>query len=205
MSITFTEYQLEALRTIKPHASKTEAIADWTMGLLGEVAEVQEALLVKNWDEQALMELAKEGGDVLWYLTALMDELKLSMIHEDSFAELDSVRLAVNNPFANLLITAGKISELMKHYTMHKEVIDFDTVRHLAWDVLVYLNAVLGEHKIALSSAAELNAAKLAHRYNLKNGGEYNAAASTDRRSKEQLFKSTETYIRLHADITAYR
>lgn len=70
------EYQKKAVKTFKPHRELTphEAeILDWSLGLPGEVGEVAE--LVKHSifhnEPMDLMKLAKEIGDVMWYIAAL--------------------------------------------------------------------------------------------------------------------------------------
>lgn len=200
--MNYNEYQQEALRTIKPHASKTEAYADWTMGLMGEIAEVQEVLLTTLWTPDKLMELAKEAGDVIWYLTALQNEFGVLFPCSDLLSEWNKETFIGINNFAHLLMAGGRVSELVKHYTMHKEEIDWGKLSCAMYDVAKHLNGLLKEYNISLETAARLNASKLNHRYNLSTGGTYNTVDSSNRRSKENDFKSTQIYKYLYKEIT---
>ncbi|WP_030440268.1 nucleoside triphosphate pyrophosphohydrolase family protein [Actinoplanes subtropicus] len=78
------EYQRGALRTAAPRDKKNELL-HLVLGLTGESGEVAEKF--KKWirdqdsDESKLdrADIAKELGDVLWYLAVLADYLNLSL------------------------------------------------------------------------------------------------------------------------------
>jgi NTP pyrophosphatase (non-canonical NTP hydrolase) len=81
--MTFREYQLEAKRTCAfPDKENTFIYA--TLGLVGETGEVAEKIK-KIWrdknkqvtDEDRL-EVKKEMGDVLWYLSQLAEEIGIN-------------------------------------------------------------------------------------------------------------------------------
>lgn len=72
------KYQEEVTKTFKEHkplSAHQARLLDWTTGLGGETGEVQELIKHHIYSDEALnkMELAKEMGDVLWYLTALAE------------------------------------------------------------------------------------------------------------------------------------
>lgn len=82
--MNFDEYQKQALKTrvVHPDALMNKTI--WVMGVAGEAGEV-----VEKWkkiiaykggkiSEEDLAELAKELGDVVWYIAVLADSLGLS-------------------------------------------------------------------------------------------------------------------------------
>ena len=75
----FNEYQQESCCTFKPAAELTPEqvhLLDWAMGLGGESGEVLDLLkhaICHKDSELDKMELAKELGDVLWYLAAVCD------------------------------------------------------------------------------------------------------------------------------------
>jgi len=77
----FNEYQSKAITT-KLYKKET-ALFYVTLGLTGEAGEVAEKIkkIIRDDDgivsEQKKVEVAKELGDVLWYLAALCDELGL--------------------------------------------------------------------------------------------------------------------------------
>lgn len=89
-------YQAKVATTFKEHESldsHKSTLLDWTLGLGGETGEVQEVMKHHIFSNEPLnkMELAKEMGDVLWYLTALAESTGLQL---DDIAELNAEKLA---------------------------------------------------------------------------------------------------------------
>jgi NTP pyrophosphatase (non-canonical NTP hydrolase) len=84
MSMTFDEYQKQALTTaiFNPDPLMDKTI--WAMGVAGEAGEVIEkwkkVVAYKKGEvtEQDTAELAKELGDVVWYIALLAHSLGLS-------------------------------------------------------------------------------------------------------------------------------
>ena len=83
--MTFDEYQKQALTTAKNHYDPLMEKTIWAMGVAGEAGEV-----VEKWkkivaykdgkvSEEDLGELAKELGDVVWYIAVLAHTLGLSL------------------------------------------------------------------------------------------------------------------------------
>ena len=76
--MTFEEYQEQARSTaIYP---RDQAIVYPALGLTGEAGEVAEK--VKKWIRDGALDkeaIAKELGDVLWYIAALSGDLGISM------------------------------------------------------------------------------------------------------------------------------
>ncbi len=84
MTLTFSEYQKESRKTaVYPNAGNNFIYP--TLGLAGEAGEVAEKIKKvirdKNGviDEETKEKIAKELGDVLWYVAQLCTELGLSM------------------------------------------------------------------------------------------------------------------------------
>lgn len=93
----FADYQEKARKTaIYPNRGKNFIYP--TLGLVGEAGEVAEKVKKALRDEGGVIsrkkrqELAKELGDVLWYLANLAHELNLSLeqIASDNLAKLAS-------------------------------------------------------------------------------------------------------------------
>jgi NTP pyrophosphatase (non-canonical NTP hydrolase) len=90
------EYQRGALRTAAPRGKKNELL-HLVLGLVGESGEIAEKF--KKWvrdlgsDETRIdrADIAKELGDVLWYLAVLADYLDLSL---DDIAAANLAKLA---------------------------------------------------------------------------------------------------------------
>lgn len=84
MSLTIKDYQQLALKTSKGH-DKPDELFHLLLGLVGETGEVAEKFkkLVrdKNSDLEQLDKdnIAKELGDILWYVAVLADFLDLSL------------------------------------------------------------------------------------------------------------------------------
>jgi len=86
MSMTFDEYQKQALSTaVDSYDNPTLQHSIWAMGIAGEAGEVLEkwkkivAYKKGNVSEDDLNELAKELGDVVWYIAVLAHSLGLSL------------------------------------------------------------------------------------------------------------------------------
>src|SRR5579859_2164722 len=86
--IGLDEYKISALKTVTYPDYKSNPIYP-TLGLCGEVGEVAEKVKklwrddgmtdAKVYHKDDIQELAKELGDVLWYIAALSEELGLSL------------------------------------------------------------------------------------------------------------------------------
>lgn len=96
--MTFNEYQKQALTTAISTGDEFKDLLHWALGINGESGEVAEKLkkiirdkngVVSETDKQ---ELAKELGDVLWYLAVFAQELgvPLGEIAETNLAKLKS-------------------------------------------------------------------------------------------------------------------
>ncbi len=81
----FDEYQKRALSTVLTTDDKFKDLLHWVLGINGESGEIAEKIKkiirdkggkVSAEDKQ---ELAKEIGDVLWYLAVLAEDLGVSL------------------------------------------------------------------------------------------------------------------------------
>lgn len=82
--MTFEEYQKESRKTaVYPNVGENFVYP--TLGLVGEAGEVAEKIKKILRDDGGIVseekrkEIAKELGDVLWYLAQISSELKLSL------------------------------------------------------------------------------------------------------------------------------
>lgn len=90
--MTINEYQSLAMRTLNPTLQKRDVLINSVMGLCGESGEAID--IVKKWFAQGhpldKEHLAKELGDVAWYLaeaaTAL--DIPLEQIFQDNIEKL---------------------------------------------------------------------------------------------------------------------
>ena len=90
--MTINEYQELALRTLNPELSKKDVLINGVMGLCGESGEAID--IVKKWLAQGheldREKLAKELGDIAWYLaeTAAAIDLPLEDIFQANIEKL---------------------------------------------------------------------------------------------------------------------
>ena len=90
--MTVNEYQKLAMTTLNPALDKKDVLINGVMGLCGESGEAID--IVKKWLAQGheldKEKLAKELGDIAWYLaeTATALDLKLEDIFEANIEKL---------------------------------------------------------------------------------------------------------------------
>ena len=90
--MTVNEYQKLAMTTLNPALDKKDVLINGVMGLCGESGEAID--IVKKWLSQGheldKEKLAKELGDIAWYLaeTATALDLKLEDIFEANIEKL---------------------------------------------------------------------------------------------------------------------
>lgn len=83
--MTFDEYQKKALTTIISTNDDFKDTLHWVLGINGEAGEVAEKIKKIIRDQNGditdanKIELAKELGDVLWYLAVLAHQLDCSL------------------------------------------------------------------------------------------------------------------------------
>ena len=83
--MTFDEYQKQALTTAHNNQDPLMAKTIWAMGVAGEAGEVVEtwkkivAYKDGHISDEDHAELAKELGDVVWYIAVMADSLGLSL------------------------------------------------------------------------------------------------------------------------------
>jgi NTP pyrophosphatase (non-canonical NTP hydrolase) len=94
--MTFDDYQQAALTTALKSGDTLRDLAHWVLGVSGESGEIAEKVKKVIRDSDGIVspelskELAKEIGDVLWYLAVLADHLGVSF---DEVAELNKAKL----------------------------------------------------------------------------------------------------------------
>ena len=93
----FDEYQKKALTTVLTTEDSFKDLLHWVLGINGESGEIAEKVKKiirdKNGEvsEDDKKELAKEIGDVLWYLAVFAEELGMSL-EDIAKANLDKLQ-----------------------------------------------------------------------------------------------------------------
>lgn len=98
LTMTFDDYQQKALTTVLSTDDEFKDLLHWILGVNGEAGEIAEKIKKiirdKNGELSAedKTELAKEIGDVLWYLAVLANQLGVSFdkIAEQNIDKLQS-------------------------------------------------------------------------------------------------------------------
>lgn len=81
----FDDYQKKALTTVLTTDDKFKDTLHWVLGINGEAGEIAEKVkkIIRDKDgkinDEDRKELAKEIGDVLWYLAVFADQLGFSI------------------------------------------------------------------------------------------------------------------------------
>ena len=94
--MTLDEYQKEALVTALFSGNELKDLSHWVLGVTGEAGEIAEKVkkIIRDkdghLDDDAKAELAKEIGDVLWYLAVLAEHLGVSF---DEIAKMNIAKL----------------------------------------------------------------------------------------------------------------
>lgn len=83
--MTFKEYQKRALTTVLTTDDQFKDLLHWVLGINGESGEIAEKVKKIIRDKKGQVsdedkaELAKEIGDVLWYLAVFAEDLGMSL------------------------------------------------------------------------------------------------------------------------------
>lgn len=83
--MNFNEYQKKALSTVLTTDDSFKDLLHWVLGINGESGEIAEKVKKIIRDKNGKVspedkkELAKEIGDVLWYLAVLAEDLGVSL------------------------------------------------------------------------------------------------------------------------------
>lgn len=90
--MTISDYQKRTYIAIQPHTDVKDEILNWSIGLSEECGEVMNHIKHHCWGNEPInhVEIAKEIGDVMWYLSALCTVLKLDL---ETVAELNMRKL----------------------------------------------------------------------------------------------------------------
>lgn len=96
--MTLNEYQKQALTTAMHTNNEFKDLLHWVLGITGESGEIAEKMkkIIRDKNSKVSkadkIELAKEIGDVLWYLAVFSDQLGVSFdeVAKENLAKLKS-------------------------------------------------------------------------------------------------------------------
>ena len=95
--MTFNEYQQDALRTAGLFDSNTTRLAMMALGLAGEAGEAADYIKKHLYHGHVLerQTLAKELGDILWYVSAMADAIGYNL---ETIAKMNVKKLEKRYP-----------------------------------------------------------------------------------------------------------
>lgn len=95
--MTFEEYQKQALTTVLSTGNEFRDLLHWVLGINGEAGEVAEKVkkIIRDKEgkvsEEDKKELAKELGDVMWYIAVFAHDLGVPL-DEIAQSNLDKLK-----------------------------------------------------------------------------------------------------------------
>lgn len=95
--MTLDEYQQQALKTVLSTGDDFKDLLHWVLGINGESGEIAEKIKKVIRDKDSVIsqddkdELAKEIGDVLWYLAVFAHDLGIPL-EDIAQANLDKLK-----------------------------------------------------------------------------------------------------------------
>lgn len=95
--MTLDEYQQQALKTVLSTGDDFKDLLHWVLGINGESGEIAEKIKKVIRDKNSVIsqddkdELAKEIGDVLWYLAVFAHDLGIPL-EDIAQANLDKLK-----------------------------------------------------------------------------------------------------------------
>ena len=129
----------------------------YTLGLCGEVAEVVEKLRAPVLASA----VAKELGDVLWYVAALSRELGVGEL--DAYEQTNFNWASCDYADA-MVIEAGRVAERVKKHYRDGAELDKETMRTLLSQVVYRVHCIATRYNLTLGEVAAMNIEKLESR-----------------------------------------
>jgi len=180
--MTLTDYQREASRTTDPNRSQRDRLSNAALGLAGESGEVIELVKKHLHHDHDLdpAKLARELGDVLWYVAEMCTVLGLKLEEVGKEAAHYASALppkGLNAAAIGLSRYSGELSELVLSVLEFRTAIEPMQAFRRSVSFLTYLMHLCTYAGTTLEAVAEANVAKLRERY----PGGFSPAASVAR------------------------
>ena len=95
--MNFADYQISVEKNMAKYETEREALSVWALGVAGEAGEVVDLIKkhVGMGHELDREKLANELADVMWYVTALADEIGFSL---EEIARMNVAKLQKRYP-----------------------------------------------------------------------------------------------------------
>lgn len=177
MRMDFEKYMELSHRTVDPNKSRDERISEYSLSLLEEIGELSGALKKifyhgHDFDSKKTL-IIKEMGDLYWYLTQYLIEIKISDKSKDYISSQINIHMDLYYPdlclkseksIRSCLIEFAKgACELVQYHDSRKKApLNEDYILMIMFEILLRINSLIG---IKADEVFETNIEKLIERY----------------------------------------
>jgi len=151
-----------------PKSSQGRNLSYLVMGIVEEVGEIFEFIVKKetlNENEYILEQTIKESGDLLWYITAICNEINFSLERLMQYAKVKKNKHISNN---SLLIYLGNLSGAVKKMIRddYEKITDkkSDLIINNLCYILMFVLQLCDENNVKFKVVLEINAKKIKDR-----------------------------------------
>jgi len=151
-----------------PKSSQGRNLSYLVMGIVEEVGEIFEFIVKKetlNENEYILEQTIKESGDLLWYITAICNEINFSLERLMQYAKVKKNKHISNN---SLLIYLGNLSGAVKKMIRddNEKITDkkSDLIINNLCYILMFVLQLCDENNVKFKVVLEINAKKIKDR-----------------------------------------
>tara|TARA_Y100000780_G_C13500731_1_gene345981 strand:- start:2 stop:544 length:543 start_codon:yes stop_codon:yes gene_type:complete len=151
-----------------PKSSQGRNLSYLVMGIVEEVGEIFEFIVKKetlNENEYILEQTIKESGDLLWYITAICNEINFSLERLMQYTKVKKNKHISNN---SLLIYLGNLSGAVKKMIRddYEKITDkkSDLIINNLCYILMFVLQLCDENNVKFKVVLEINAKKIKDR-----------------------------------------
>ena len=149
-----------------PKSSQGRNLSYLVMGIVEEVGEIFEFIVKKEtFNEYILEQIIKESGDLLWYITAICNEINFSLERLMQYAKVKKNKHISNN---SLLIYLGNLSGAVKKMIRddYEKITDkkSDLIINNLCYILMFVLQLCDENNVKFKVVLEINAKKIKDR-----------------------------------------
>lgn len=149
-----------------PKSSQGRNLSYLVMGIIEEVGEIFEFIVKKEtFNEYILEQTIKESGDLLWYITAICNEINFSLERLMQYAKVKKNKHISNN---SLLIYLGNLSGAVKKMIRddNEKITDkkSDLIINNLCYILMFVLQLCDENNVKFKVVLEINAKKIKDR-----------------------------------------
>ena len=149
-----------------PKSSQGRNLSYLVMGIVEEVGEIFEFIVKKETlNEYILEQIIKESGDLLWYITAICNEINFSLERLMQYAKVKKNKHISNS---SLLIYLGNLSGAVKKMIRddNEKITDkkSDLIINNLCYILIFVLQLCDENNVKFKVVLEINAKKIKDR-----------------------------------------